>query len=155
MKDWLTLDNLMGMFKAKTTYASPITPPVQPKPTVVGGVDWEGYATNPNDAKDINAIYKSLPTLGSAKDVTGYIQSKFPKSQIKGEMIWDAALEQGIDPGIIMARLQQESQFGTVGLGAKTNNPGNYGNTGTSSMNFKSMEEGIKPVIKWAAKHKM
>lgn len=90
-----------------------------------------------------------MPQFGSPQDVDQYLQTKFPKSPLTGQIIYNTAQQYNIDPRALAARLQQESGFGTAGIGAKTKNPGNYGNTGSAIKNFPTWEAGVKSVALW------
>ena len=70
-------------------------------------------------------------------------------------MVNDAADKYGITPQLLLAVLQQDSLFGTKGLGAKTKNPGNYGNTDDGKIVvFKTWKAGVEAVAKWLSEHK-
>ena len=121
--------------------------------TVVGGVDWKSYATDPSDIQHISNIYNSLPEFTSPQDIDNYINTKFPKSPLTGDIIYNEAQKNGADPKGLVARLQQDSGLGTTGVGAKTKNPGNYGNTGTSTKTFPTWQQGVAAVAGWMKKN--
>lgn len=119
---------------------------------LVGGVDFSGaatstqpYATDPNYTKEVNAIYSPLAQnipQPSAPSIDQYIESTSSKSRISGQMIMNAAQAYGIDPLILVATLQHESDLGTAGAGVSTNNPGNV-QSGGRDIVFGSLQQGI------------
>ncbi|MDR2415116.1 MAG: hypothetical protein LBD75_00405 [Candidatus Peribacteria bacterium] len=44
--------------------------------------------------------------------------------------------------------IKNDSSYGTAGVGARTHNPGNVGNTGSSERNFSSRQEGLDAAAK-------
>lgn len=108
---------------------------------VVGTIDFSGivhgtgrYATDPNYAAEISAIYSQILTASpilTPSVLDGLIAGAVGKgaaSPITGAMIFQSAVANGITPGILAAVLQHESCYGTLGAGAHTHNPGNVGN---------------------------
>lgn len=51
--------------------------------------------------------------------------------------------------------MQNDSMFGTLGIGATTYNPGNIGNTGSATRSFGSWDEGIAAVAEWLSQHRV
>lgn len=104
------------------------------------------YATDPNYVSEISSLYSTVSGLGVANDpakLQQYIQNNAPNSPVTGQMITQAAQQTGVDPALLTTVLAHESNFGTAGAGAKTDNPGNQGNTGTSTQSFSNWYSGV------------
>lgn len=120
---------------------------------LVGGIDLTGtatstlpYATDPNYVKEVAGMYSNLQQAipqASPDAIQGYIQSHAKGSPVTGAMIMNASSTYGIDPLALTAVLAHESDFGTAGAATDTNNPGNVGNTGASTKNFDSWQQGV------------
>ena len=97
---------------------------------VVGGYDMGNYATNPNNVNQLNQIYNSqaLQSVSDAQSAQAYIQQYAPNSPITGDMIMQVSQQTGVDPKMLLTVAQNESNFGTLGVAARTNNVGNVGN---------------------------
>lgn len=117
---------------------------------VINGYDFTSYATDPNWGNAVNSILQKVPEFSLPNDAQGptspqqqaqtlqaYIQKVAPNSKITGQMVIDAAKQYGVDPRVMTAIMQQESQFGTKGTGAKTFNPGNVGNVDSGATSNK------------------
>lgn len=139
------------------------TPPAPGSNVIVGGVDLSGastgskpYATDPNYTTEVNGVYQNLQKgmpVPNAPALDSYIQGHAKGSSVTGSMIMNAATTYGIDPTLLASVLAQESDFGTAGLGAKTNNPGNVGNTDNGvSTSFASMQKGVNAAAMELAK---
>jgi hypothetical protein len=84
-----------------------------------------------------------IPTLNSASDVTAYINKVAPNSSMTGEMIMNSASKYNVPANLLVAIAQHESGFGTLGRGARTNNPGNVGNVDSgSNVNWGNWQSG-------------
>lgn len=116
------------------------------------------YATDPTKSMQVQNILNTVNgnnATASPASLSQYIQSIAPNSPITGQQILDAAKKYGIDPGVLTANVQQESQFGTAGVGAKTFNAGNIGNTDNGNTNtFSSWQDGLDANAKWLSKHR-
>lgn len=138
-----------------------------PNPSkVIAGYDFTTYATDPNWGNAVQSILQKVPQVsvlpsGAAgpenpnnpTSLDNYIKSVAPSSKISGQMILTAAKQYGVDPRVLTAILQQESQFGTAGVGAKTFNPGNVGNTDSgATKNMGNWQDGINAVAANMAK---
>lgn len=111
---------------------------------IVAGYDLTSYATDPDYASKVNAIYSTVGKINSANDANAMIQKLNPGSPITGQMIMTAAQQYGVDPQLMIAQMKLESQLGTAGAGAKTFNPGNVGNTDNgSTRNMGSWQAGV------------
>jgi hypothetical protein len=69
-------------------------------------------------------------------------------------MIINSAQKYGVDPALMVAIMQQDSQLGTKGLAVRTFNPGNVGNTGSAIKNMGSWDKGVDSVAQWLSTHK-
>ena len=122
---------------------------------VIEGVDISAYATDPGHEKKIKAIVESIPQMTDPVEIDEYIKSKAATSSVRGGMVKRAADAYGVSVRLMLAIMQNDSHFGTKGKGARTRNPGNYGNDDTGQMiHFKTWEAGVRAVAAWLADHK-
>ena len=113
------------------------------------------YATDPNHELKIQTILENMGVMYSSSDIDAYLQSTAPLSPLTGDMIFQACEKYLVDTRLAMAIMQQDSLFGTIGIGARTFNPGNVGNTGSSEHTFTSWEEGVEAVAMWLDNHRI
>jgi hypothetical protein len=134
-----------------------------PTPTVQGpsasayinGYDISAYATDPLYEQKVQTIINAMPPLSNASDITTYIQGIAPGSPVTGDMVLSSAIQYSVDVPLLIAIMQNDSQFGTVGVGARTNNPGNVGNTGSAERTYNSWAEGVAAVAEWLNRHRI
>ncbi|MES2006902.1 MAG: glucosaminidase domain-containing protein [Patescibacteria group bacterium] len=135
------------------------------------GYNLSSYASDPNYTTEIGNIVKSIGTVSTAADAQSYISSTNPNSPITGSMVVNSANQYGVDPAILMAQLQQESQFGTSNVATADNNPSGVtwsqayqdAHPGTSKgtarpeggnyVKFASMQDGINANAEWLSQH--
>lgn len=126
---------------------------------IVAGYDITNYATDPTHEKKVYDIYQKMQKLGTINDPTSlqaYIQYKVKNSPIKGNDVYDAAKQFGVDPLLVISLMQQDSAIGTTGKAVKTRNPGNVGNTDSGGTQvFKSWRDGVFAVAKNLSKRKV
>lgn len=128
--------------------------------TVVGGIDFGNvpgvgeYATDVDS--EVSGVSRAYDALSSGTMSIGqYITNNAPDSPVTENMITSAATQNNIDPNILAATLANESNFGTAGAGAKTNNPGNVGNTDDgSTKTFDSVQDGVNAAAEQLARRK-
>lgn len=136
-----------------------VTQPPASNADLVGGVDFSGaatstlpYATDPNYASEVDSMYNQIlkvNPLPTAAGLDGFITSQVGgKGNVTGQMIMSAAAQYQVDPNLLAAVLGHESDFGTAGAGAKTMNPGNVGNNGTSTVTMNSWQQGVNAAAK-------
>lgn len=151
---------------------------VQPETSTISVVDLNGIISNvpmassnlngyniakydagePAQAALVQSVYnnnllQSIPTTSDG--MNEYISKYFPDSAISGSMVKSAADKYNVDPKLIMAFMQAESAFGTKGLGATTNNPGNIGNiTGSTSQKYNTWQDGVNAIADWLNKNR-
>ena len=145
------MDGYNSATGAWLSQAQGATPPSNLAAT--GGVDFTGtatstapYATDPNYSKEVGGAYSTIQAQMPTFDPTTadqYIDMHAPKSPVTGQMILTAANTYGVDPTLLMAQMQHESDFGTSGAATTTMNPGNVGNTGTSTKAYQSWQAGV------------
>jgi hypothetical protein len=116
--------------------------------TTVGGYDFEGYAALKTDIPEVRKIYNELPEFTSPEQIQKEINRVVPNAEITGQDVWNAAEKYGINIRVLVARLRKESGFGTTGTAVKTKNPGNIGNTGTSTVKHESWVKGLEAVAR-------
>lgn len=121
---------------------------------IVNGYDISAYATDPLHEQKIQNIISAMPPFNSLGDIDAYIQYTSPGSPISAQMVQNAASLYAVDLLLMLAIMQNDSNFGTLGVGARTNNPGNVGNTGTEERFYGSWEEGVAAVAEWLSRHR-
>jgi hypothetical protein len=116
--------------------------------------DITSYATDPQHEAKVAAILTAMPLdIDSAEEIDTYVQSIAPSSPLTGAMVFIAAQTYAIDIRLMLALMQQDSQFGTQGVAIATLNPGNVGNTGTDTRTYSSWAEGVAAVAEWLSRH--
>lgn len=124
--------------------------------TDVGGYDLGAtttlgaYATDPNQPQQVREINDQLAstygTISDPQTAQSAISSIAPNSPVTGEMVMAAAQQYGVDPGVLISVMANDSQLGTQGVGASTFNPGNVGNTGTATNPYNTWQDGVNAV---------
>jgi hypothetical protein len=122
---------------------------------IINGYDISAYATDPLHEQKIQNIINAMPAMVSATDVDIYIQSIDIASPITGDMVMPAVEQYNVDLFLLLAIMQNDSNFGTLGVGARTNNPGNVGNNGISERSYPSWGEGVLAVAEWLDNHRV
>lgn len=122
---------------------------------IVNGYDISAYATDALHEQKIQSIVNAMPAMTIASDIDTYIGSLVENSPVTGEMIMTAAALYSVDIPLIIAIIQNDSSFGTLGVGARTNNPGNVGNTGFAEQMYPSWQEGVTAVADWLNRHRV
>ena len=145
-----------------------------PQAGIIGGYDLSSYATKgtpadpnykPGDTtapQDINSWYTAINNavqgIGGVKNIdtaSQIISQISPNSPVTGAMVISSANKYGVDPALIISVMQNDSQLGTTGKGAKTFNPGNVGNNDAGQIkNFGSWNKGVDAVAEWLSNHK-
>ncbi len=92
----------------------------------IGGYDFTNY--NESGGQNVATAYAQIPTINSANDAQSYINKVAPGSPITGAMVMASAQKYQIDPKVLLATMQGESNMGKAGLATQTFNPGNVGN---------------------------
>jgi len=142
---------------------SPSTDPITGVPTdpskVIDGFDFTSYATDPNWGNAVGNIFNNIK-FETPQDIDNYIQSVSPNSPVTSEEVQNASEQFGVSWEILTAIMQQESQFGTLGVGARGNNPGNVGNTdslvaGGDMFAFPDLQSGVNAIAQNIARRKI
>lgn len=121
----------------------------------VGGFDISTYATDPNHEAAVQTILNRIGQFGSVAEMDAYIQQVAPGSPITGQMVANASQQNQIPWEMLVAMMQQDSNLGTAGKGAKTFNPGNVGNDDAGNLrNYGSWQSGVNAVGDWLSKHR-
>lgn len=121
---------------------------------VINGYDISAYATDPQYETKIRTILAQQPQFASASVIDTYIQGLYPGSPVTGAMVMQALALYPVDVQLMMAIMELDSRFGTQGVGARTNNPGNIGNTGTDTYTYPSWDSGVSAVAEWLNNHR-
>lgn len=122
---------------------------------VVNGYDISAYATDPQYEAKIQLILSRMPMFSVVSNIDNYIQAVAIGSPVTGDMVYKASQLYGVDLPLMLAIMQNDSAFGTLGVGAKTLNPGNIGNTGTSTQSYPSWTDGVTAVASWLNNHRV
>lgn len=122
---------------------------------IINGYDISAYATDALHEQKIQTIINAMPSVVTEEDIDNYIQDKALGSFVAGYMVVKAATEYSVDIPLLLAIMQNDSQFGMVGIGARTNNPGNVGNDGINERVYPSWEEGVLAVAEWLDRHRV
>ncbi len=122
---------------------------------VINGYDISAYATDALYEQKIQTIISAMPAFVTVEDVDNYIQGKAVGSPVTGAMVALATKTSKVDIPLLLAIIQNDSFFGTLGIGAQTFNPGNVGNTGSATKTFGSWQEGVSAVAEWLDSHRV
>ena len=121
----------------------------------VAGYSIGRYATLPTHEATVKAIYDAMPEIKDKFGADEYIKSKRTTSPVRGGMVERASEEYGVDMKLVLALMQNDSAFGTAGLGARTHNPGNIANRDDGhTHDYGNWEDGVRGVARWLAKNK-
>jgi hypothetical protein len=112
------------------------------------------YATDPEHEMKIQSILEKMGPMSSPDQIDLYIQSVVTGSPVTGAMVFAAAARYTVDARLMLALMENDSMYGTLGVGARTFNPGNVGNTGTKERMYPSWEEGVGAVALWLSRHR-
>lgn len=122
---------------------------------IINGYDISAYATDPLYEQKIHTIISALPTFAIADDLTAYIQRVAENSPVSGDMVFKSGQMYQVDIPLMVAIMQNDSEFGTKGVATTTNNPGNVGNTGYETKTYPSWQEGVDAVALWLNTHRV
>jgi hypothetical protein len=127
---------------------------------IIDGYDIRKYATDPTHEERIAGmvayIKRRLGPHPSDEKITKHIRYRAFKSEITGNMISSASTATNVPYYLIMALIQNDSMYGTKGIGAKTKNPGNVGNDDAGhKAYFDTWKDGVMAVAAWLKKHKI
>ena len=121
---------------------------------IINGYDVSAYATDPLYEQKIQRIVDAMPLFADAAGIDTYIQNFAPASPVTGAMIITAMQAYNVNLPLLIAIMQNDSAFGTTGVGARTNNPGNVGNTGSAERSYPSWQDGVSAVAEWLSTHR-
>lgn len=138
-----------GIAAAQSTANIPSDPSM-----VINGYDMTLYAADPLYEDKLRDMLSTMPVMDTATAIDSYIAQEVVGSPLTSAMIQTAASTYGVDTRLLMAIMELDSRFGTAGVGAKTNNPGNVGNTGSSTQTYASWDDGVAAVASWLNNHR-
>src|SRR3989344_4817913 len=122
---------------------------------VLDEYDITSYATDPKHEEKVMDILSKMGVMDTAEGIEDYIRSKYSSSPVIGEMVMNASEAYAVDARLMMAIMEQDSHFGTVGLAVSTLNPGNVGNDdGGNIRTYESWQEGVTAVAEWLSRHR-
>lgn len=113
------------------------------------------YATDPMHELKIQNILEKMGVMDSPDKIETYIKKTSPDSPLSGMMVWNAVARYEVDARLMLALMELDSRFGTLGIAVSTLNPGNVGNNGTTTRSYPSWEEGVMAVAKWLDRHRI
>jgi hypothetical protein len=122
---------------------------------IINGYDVSAYATDPQYEQKIWTIIENIPLFNVVGDIDDYIQDSASGSPVTGDMIYRAVTQYNVDLPLLIAIIQNDSSFGTAGVGARTFNPGNVGNTGYAEQSYPSWYDGVCAVAEWLSRHRV
>ena len=125
-------------------------------PFNIDGYDLSSYATSPNFQPAIQRIFSSVQgkKLSSPQDITNYMKNIASSTPLTGAMVITSAGNYGEDKNMIITLMQNDSSFGTQGLGAKTHNPGNVGNNDLGKqVDYGTWQDGVDAVAEFLSSH--
>ena len=148
----LLVDTSKSAAVRETTLAEVIT---DGSIAVLGEYDITPYATDPEHEEKIMNILSKMAVMDTVEKIDDYISGKYLSSPVTGEMIMSAALAYIVDARLIMAIMELDSRFGTVGVAVSTLNPGNVGNDDDgNTRTYESWQEGVTAVAEWLSRHR-
>src|SRR3989344_4439387 len=122
---------------------------------VLGEYDITSYATDPKHEEKIMDILSQMGVMDTVEKIDDYIKGKSLSSPVTGDMVMSAALAYLVDARLMMAIMEQDSRFGTVGVAVRTLNPGNVGNDDSgNTRTYESWQEGVTAVAEWLGRHR-
>jgi len=122
---------------------------------VLGEYDITPYATDPLHEEKVMNILSKIGVMDTAEQIDDYIDRKYLSSPVTGTMIMSAASAYDVDARLMMAIMEQDSRFGTVGVAVRTLNPGNVGNDDSgNTRTYGSWQEGVTAVAEWLSRHR-
>ena len=119
-----------------------------------GDYDLTSYATSPSHEDLVNQVFASV----LRKTWRGYLdwRGRVDRIPITAKMVEEAADEFDVSPDLMVAVMQVDSGLGVRGLGARTHNPGNVGNTDDGSMkDWGTWEAGVRAVARNLSKRRV
>jgi hypothetical protein len=146
-----------GVAPTGQTAGGPITGTGPTCYIIAGGYNIAPYATAPTHEAVVQQVYNALANqdFSSAANITQYMQRAAPATPLTGAMILNSAQNFNIDPKLLVALMQVDSSLGTAGIGARTFNPGNVGNTDTgATQNYGNWQSGVDAVANWLSSHR-
>ncbi len=113
------------------------------------------YATDPMHELKIQNILEKMGVMDSPEKIENYIKKTSPDSPLSGLMVWNAVQRYEVDARLMLALMELDSRFGTLGIAVRTLNPGNVGNNGVTTRSYSSWDEGVMAVAKWLDRHRI
>ncbi len=115
------------------------------------------YATSPTHEITVIQVYGKLSgqDFSSAASIDQVLKSMHSNTPLTGAMVFTSAQSLNVDPRLMVALMQTDSQLGTAGLGVRTKNPGNVGNTDSgATRTYNTWDEGVRAVAQWLSNHR-
>ena len=124
--------------------------------SVLNEYDISPYATDSLHEEKVMNILSKMGVMDTVEKIDDYIKGKYLSSPVTGEMVMSAAEAYIVDARLMMAIMEQDSRFGTVGIATSTLNPGNVGNDDSGNTRaYESWQEGVTAVAEWLNRHRV
>ncbi len=114
----------------------------------------DSYTPDTTHEVNISRILRGMGKMETKEDIDKYLSRYEEDVPVTSKMIIEASEKYEVDRRLMMAIMQEDSSFGTRGVGADTFNPGNVGNYGSNRIDFEKWENGVDAVAKWLNKHR-
>lgn len=123
--------------------------------SILSEYDISLYATDPEHERKIMDILALMGVMNTTGEIDEYIKGKYTGSPVTGVMVVSAASAYDVDTRLMMALMELDSRFGTVGVATTTLNPGNVGNDDAgNTRTYGSWQAGVTAVAEWLSRHR-
>ena len=130
-------------------------------PQIINGFDITSYSTDPNHfhiiSEIVDYIQRHYPRGMSAIVIDSYMVVRASETPLTGQMFVDSSSKYGLgQPGlqVLVATVQVETMFSTLGIGARLKNPGNYNDRDDGhTQEFSTYEDGLDAIAGWLVRH--
>jgi hypothetical protein len=147
---------LVGATETAEEEKTNLTEVISSSSDILKKYDITSYATDPLHETKIANILNSMGDMKDIADIDAYIALKSEGSPLTGQMILDSAKIHDVDISLMMAIMELDSHFGTLGKAVSTKNPGNVGNDDDGNIRtYDSWQEGVTAVSDWLNDHRI
>ena len=128
---------------------------------IVNGFDIRKYATDPQHETKIAAMAAFISShilIPTPLAIDNFIYARAPHSPLTGQMFIDSKNKYSLgEPGlfVMLALIQNDTMYGTLGEGKRLHNPGNVGDDDDgNTVDWKTWEAGVDAVAHWLDRHR-
>ena len=128
----------------------------------INGFDITSYATDPQHETRISqmtAFIDSHLLIPTAHAIDVFMRLRAPQTPLDGQMFIDSKNKYSLgEKGmfVLLALIQNDTLYGTKGIGAQLHNPGNIGDDDEGhTRDFGTWEAGVDAVAHWLDKHRV